>query len=136
MMLFGRIFKTTHKIGFSIVSPENLSACSLSDLCPGQIKSILNTQGRKNCKGNLIRWNEIGNQVLIFSKIIPNNFFINHVSSCDCFPFLLLSWRRDVLMFFVFFVGALLTYVKIAGIILINKVAHGGHGRDLWLTDI
>ena len=37
-------------------------------------------------KGNLMR----GNKVLIFSKIISNNFFVNHVSSCDCVPFRML----------------------------------------------
>jgi len=54
-----------------------------------QLKSILNPQGRKTPKA-LMKRNEIGKQVLIFSKIILNKFFFDHVSSCDCFPFLLL----------------------------------------------
>ena len=77
-----------------------------------QLKSIPNPQGKENPKGNLMRQNEIGNQVLIFSKIILNKFFVKHISSCDCFPFLLLPWR-GVLMFFVFFLGALLVWISL-----------------------
>ena len=41
-----------------------------------------------------MRWNETGNQVLIFSKIILNNVFIDHICSCDCLPSS--SWSQQV----------------------------------------
>ena len=108
-------FKTKHKIGITFFPLGQLSACGFSDLFPKTNKKHPNPQGKENPKWNLMRQNEIGNQVLIFSKIILNNFFVDHVSSCDCFPFLLLPWRWGVLMIFVFFEGV--ARVKIAGII-------------------
>jgi len=134
-------FKTKHEIGFNFFSVgETFSLWFLRLVPQNKEKRIPNPQGKENPKGNLMRRNEIGNQVLIFSKIILNNFFVDRVSSCDCFPFscflgdevflwFLCSKHRCSHDFCALCRGV--ARVKIAAAGIIWKVTHGGHGRDM-----
>ena len=61
--------------------------------------------------------------MLIFSKIILSKFFVDHVSSCDFFPFLLLPWQYGVLMLNCVLCRGI-AWVNLAGIIRRSRPRH------------
>ena len=123
---FGRNFKQNINLGLLLFRPSNFQLVVSPTCARKQLKSIPNPQGKENSKGNLMRRNEIGNQVLIFSKIILNNSSSFTFLPVTASPSSCLKMRCSY-VFCVLFRGV--ARVNLAGII--RRVAQWGHGRDM-----